>query len=143
MRILFAVDIREPDLDRRLGAGVQWAHRMNGELNLLYVIPDFADRIYSKTDLLTLERAGQRFRDHKLVELEELQQKIPHALRGGVEVKTAFRTGKAIADQALEYELLLLHSHGRTGISRLFMGSVAERVVRTAKTPTLVLRVPE
>ena len=37
-------------------------------------------------------------------------------------------------------ELIVLSSHGRTGISRLLIGSVAEKVVRLAHCPVLVLR---
>ena len=35
---------------------------------------------------------------------------------------------------------IIISSHGRTGLFRLFMGSVAERVVRLAKCPVLVLK---
>jgi len=34
-------------------------------------------------------------------------------------------------------------THGRTGLSHLFMGSVAEKVVRSAHCPVLTMRVPE
>ena len=37
-------------------------------------------------------------------------------------------------------DLLVISSHGRTGISRLLIGSVAERVVRLSPCPVLVLR---
>ena len=37
-------------------------------------------------------------------------------------------------------DLIVLPSHGRTGIRRLLIGSVAERVVRLAHCPVLVLR---
>ena len=37
-------------------------------------------------------------------------------------------------------EFVILPSHGRTGFSRILMGSVAERVVRYATVPVLVLR---
>jgi nucleotide-binding universal stress UspA family protein len=37
-------------------------------------------------------------------------------------------------------ELIVLPSHGRTGLSRLLIGSVAERVVRMAHCPVLILR---
>lgn len=36
--------------------------------------------------------------------------------------------------------LIVMTSHGRTGLKHLLLGSVAERVVRTAKCPVLVLR---
>ena len=36
--------------------------------------------------------------------------------------------------------LIVIPSHGRSGLSRIFLGSVAERVVRLAECPVLVLR---
>lgn len=39
-------------------------------------------------------------------------------------------------------DLIVLGSHGRTGISRLLMGSVAEQVVRKAACPVLVVKNP-
>ena len=50
--------------------------------------------------------------------------------------------GMAICDFAMEQgaDLIMISSHGRTGLSRLSMGSVAERVVRYAKCPVMVLK---
>ena len=52
--------------------------------------------------------------------------------------------GRAITTLAEEVsaELIVMPSHGRTGLSRLLLGSVAERVVRLAHCPVLVLRRP-
>jgi nucleotide-binding universal stress UspA family protein len=38
------------------------------------------------------------------------------------------------------YDLIVLSTHGRTGIDRLMMGSVAEKVVQHATCPVLVVR---
>lgn len=50
--------------------------------------------------------------------------------------------GAMIADfaKAKKAGLVVISSHGRTGLTRLFMGSVAERVVRLSPCPVLVLR---
>ncbi|MFK7776766.1 MAG: universal stress protein [Gimesia sp.] len=50
--------------------------------------------------------------------------------------------GIKLADFAKEngIELIIIPSHGYTGIARLALGSVAERVLRHAPCPTLVLR---
>jgi nucleotide-binding universal stress UspA family protein len=50
--------------------------------------------------------------------------------------------GHEIADFAKQIgaDLIVLPSHGRTGLTRLLIGSVAERVVRLAQCPVLVLR---
>jgi nucleotide-binding universal stress UspA family protein len=50
--------------------------------------------------------------------------------------------GAVIADMAEEVGagMIVIPSHGRTGFTRLMLGSVAERVVRLAKCPVLVLK---
>ena len=50
--------------------------------------------------------------------------------------------GQSIVDFAasVQADLIITPSHGRTGIKRLLIGSVAERVVRLAHCPVLVLR---
>lgn len=50
--------------------------------------------------------------------------------------------GFRIADYArkISADLIVIPSHGRTGIKRLLIGSVAERVIQYAHCPVLVLR---
>src|SRR5262245_10843824 len=52
--------------------------------------------------------------------------------------------GTSILDIAKEVraDLIVLGTHGRTGLSRLLMGSVAEKVVRNAACPVLTLKTP-
>lgn len=40
-------------------------------------------------------------------------------------------------------DMIIMPSHGRTGLTRLLLGSVAERVLRLAECPVLVLRHPK
>ena len=41
------------------------------------------------------------------------------------------------------FDLIAIGTHGRTGLSRFFLGSVAEKVVRTAPCPVLAVRLDE
>jgi len=62
---------------------------------------------------------------------------------GDVELNIGFGDpGHVITDLAQEIgaDLIVIPSHGRTGVKRLLLGSVAERVVRLAHCPVLVLR---
>jgi len=44
--------------------------------------------------------------------------------------------------QKIECDLIVMGTHGRTGLGRLLMGSVAEMVLREAPCPVLTVRVP-
>jgi nucleotide-binding universal stress UspA family protein len=72
-----------------------------------------------------------------------LDQRLADAKYSGIN-KTVLlgEPAHAIADFAQEKsaELIVIPSHGRTGLTRLLIGSVAERVVRLAPCPVLVLR---
>lgn len=53
--------------------------------------------------------------------------------------------GDVLAEQARmsNASLVVLNTHGRTGLERLFLGSVAERTVRASTVPLLILRTTE
>lgn len=65
---------------------------------------------------------------------------------GDVPVETIVRDGRpgaeivAALDHDPTFDLVVIGSHGRTGIKRALLGSVAERVVRHARCPVLVAR---
>jgi nucleotide-binding universal stress UspA family protein len=63
-------------------------------------------------------------------------------------VRTIVRTGSAneeIVNLATDEraELIIIGTHGRTGLNRLLLGSVTERVIRFAPCPVLTVRKPE
>ncbi|MCU0708795.1 MAG: universal stress protein [Pirellula sp.] len=43
--------------------------------------------------------------------------------------------------EAINAGLLVVPSHGRSGITRMLLGSVAERIIRLAKCPILVIKI--
>jgi nucleotide-binding universal stress UspA family protein len=52
--------------------------------------------------------------------------------------------GNVVTDRATELnaDLIIVGSHGRTGLTRFVLGSVAERVTRLAHCPVLVVKLP-
>jgi len=66
----------------------------------------------------------------------------------GIEVETEIRNGDpaetilAVADE-LDADLIVCGTHGRSGVRRQLLGSVAERVVRHASQPVLTVQLPE
>ena len=57
-------------------------------------------------------------------------------------VTAGFHVADTIAERARDWnaDLLVVGTHGRRGVSRLLIGSVAERVVRLAPCPLLLVR---
>lgn len=47
---------------------------------------------------------------------------------------------KCIVEASSDYDLVVMGTLGRTGFSKLMMGSVAERVVRYSNCPVMVVR---
>ena len=61
----------------------------------------------------------------------------------GVKVDTLVLDGspvKTIVENSGEYDLIVMGTLGRTGMSKLLMGSVAEKVVRHSKCPVMIAR---
>ena len=61
----------------------------------------------------------------------------------GVEVAISVKEGapvKVILDESANYDIIVMGTLGRTDMSKLLMGSVAERVVRASQCPVLVVR---
>jgi nucleotide-binding universal stress UspA family protein len=79
---------------------------------------------------------------------QELVERIAAELRGaGFKVDTAVEVGdirERIIDSAAEWgaDLIVVGSHGQSGIQRFLLGSVAEFVARHAKCSVEILRTP-
>lgn len=76
---------------------------------------------------------------------QALRDRLSAAKYAGFHPQVAFGDpGHEIAGYAeqIEADLIVVSSHGRTGLTRLLIGSVAERVVRLAHCPVLVLKDP-
>lgn len=89
----------------------------------IWTIPDNESRARHVKQALRERLAGTRF--------ESLELTV-----------TFGEPGHEIANyaQSVHADLIVLPSHGRTGLAHLLIGSVAERVVRFAHCPVLVLR---
>ena len=82
-------------------------------------------------------------------ELCEADSEIEHTamVLTDTAVERVVETGDAAAAicqvaERLGVDVIIVGSHGRTGLARLFLGSVSEHVVRHAPCPVLVIRNP-
>ena len=74
-------------------------------------------------------------------QLRRFTELVPAGVRLELRVEQAASIHEAIRDQAAAsgVDLLVLGSHGRSGFKRLLLGSVAERVIRHAPCPTMIV----
>jgi len=73
--------------------------------------------------------------------LDALAAKMPRVGRRIVRRGHAREVTLAVAD-AVEADLIVMGTHGRRGVKHLFIGSVAEYVVRHARVPVATVRAP-
>ena len=113
---------------------------VDGDASKIYVIHVLADMSPADPGVVWGEISDDNRARHVK---EALLEKLPvdHAQQMNLEV--AFGdAGFRIADfsASIQADLIIIPSHGRTGIERLMIGSVAERVIQHAHCPVLVLR---
>jgi nucleotide-binding universal stress UspA family protein len=111
------------------------AQAVGAKLSLLHVIEIPVYPIEVSLPLADLEQDARR----------ELARLLPEAETAHVSVTRLVEMGvpyQKILDMAAaeEVDLIVMATHGRTGLRHLIMGSVAERVVRTAPCPVLTIR---
>ena len=145
MRALVAVDLREMAKSELLvRAAAAWAARLGAEIDLIY-----ADELrQSSPEVHDLGLQGayrdewERACKEDLDSLNQLLAMLPEAVQGAVHAVGGKTAAEAIVDQAENADLVIVATHGRTGVTSWFVGSVAEKVVRTCPRPVLVLRAP-
>lgn len=120
-----------------LNQAIKMARENRGNLILVHVIPTIAaypteDAFFDYFGLLEKD-AREGFK--KLARRLKLGKFRSVLLRGG-------DTARAIADLARRSRasMIIMGSHGRTGLQRLMLGSVAERTLRYAKCPVLIVK---
>jgi nucleotide-binding universal stress UspA family protein len=85
---------------------------------------------------------GTRVREAAAEALETYAAKLPAAIRERLELETVLGVpSQVIVERASDgYDLVVMSTHGRTGVKHVMLGSVAERVVRLAPCPVLTVR---
>jgi len=142
MRLLLAVHLYE-SAHRLIADAVTWAERLDATLDLVFVDEYVYDPVLVEDVNIraTLTEQWAKVREHQRHRLEALRMSIPEAHRGEA-WHLSGRGAPTIIEAAKDHDAIVVGTHGRTGISHLFLGSVAERVVRTSPLPVIVLRLP-
>lgn len=143
MRILAAVDLPQGD-DAVLKGYADWAARLDATLDLVHVdeTPSIVGYVHDPVvrDIALAEQ--EKLVGENRSRLEMMLDALPAAVRGRA-VYLQGNPASVILDQAADYDALAVATHGRTGLAHLWLGSVAEKIVRASPVPVLVLRLPK
>ncbi|MCA8959258.1 MAG: universal stress protein, partial [Planctomycetes bacterium] len=107
-----------------------------------YVIDESFAPLIVRNMLFPL-RDPERFEDEHLEKVQAmLEEETGKRLGEGEGVPCRAKPGhpvEEIVEHSADRDLIILGTHGRTGVKRALAGSVAERVVRSAHSSVLVL----
>lgn len=114
----------------------------DAELTVVHVLQPITQVASIPVGDMTLPNIDERLRE---VALDGLSTLATALTDDGVKVSTVLREGRP-ADEILAVaeergaDLIVISTHGRTGLSRMLVGSVAEQVIRAGPCPVLVWR---
>lgn len=142
-KVLIPIDFSDYSKNS-LRYSVNFTRCFNAELILIYVIepviypPDFSmgQIAVPAVDIDIDKRAS-----------EELQKLAKTEIPSDMKVRTFVKTGKPFVEiietaAAENIDLIIIASHGHSGVEHILFGSTADKVVRKAPCPVLTLREP-
>jgi universal stress protein A len=138
-RILVPIDFSAPSL-KALDEAVEFSRPYKAELILMFVV----ERQYYESSLLVPDSGA--ILQHQAEVAQAKLEEICTSLRAhGVNCRAIVEGGiayKAIVDAAkrIKASLIMISTHGRTGLAHVLIGSVAERVVQHSACPVLTIR---
>jgi universal stress protein A len=140
-RILVPIDFSEYSKNA-LKYAVPIAEQAGADLYLIYVVEPTVYPADLGFGQVVLPGVEDELREKGGKELEALRDK---EIGGRVRASSSVRTGKPHQEILLEAEektidLIVMATHGHTGVEHMLFGSTAERVVRNARCPVLTIR---
>jgi universal stress protein A len=121
------------------------AKQYNAKVHLLYVLEKTPPILAIRSLDLSEEKIIKSLEEEAKKSLEEAAQKVKkNTVSEGLNLEPVLRKGldyveiNKYADEK-GIDLIVIATHGRTGLLHTLMGSVAEKVIRYAKRPVLVI----
>lgn len=148
-KVLSTTDFSE-DSTLALGYAEEIARRFSAEIILLHVdqpLPPVmvSPEIGPMMDVGAMSRIAE---EQRLLAQRELDAIVNRLRVGGFRARSLLKVGSPFLEivntaQAEGVDLIVMGTHGRTGLAHVLMGSVAERVVQKAHCPVLTIRHPD
>ena len=114
------------------------------QLTLLHVSEDLARATYGVGLGIDLDQIRNDIEVQSMEELNRIREEhFPNVIADTVVLRTENAVFQELVDYAKSHhaDMIVMASHGRSGLSHMLLGSVAERVLRMAKRPVLVVPV--
>lgn len=142
-KILTAIDFSE-NSDCAFDYALTLATQFNAELTIIHVINEPVDLRGFYVPHISFEQLEKEIEESAVKMMETF---CSERLKNFTNFKTAIVTGipyDEITSTAVKIDasLIVIGTHGRTGLDRILFGSTAERVVRSANCPVLTVRLP-
>lgn len=141
-KVLFCTDFSE-NSDCAFDYAFGVAKRDEGVLYILHVIPDIPNQYYSvlysnrenfkKIKKAIQENIDERYRDQYLSQIRD-KTKVQIVTRSGSEDEEIL---KFIRKETID--IIVMGTHGRTGLKHVFLGSVAEKIIRRSPIPVFII----
>lgn len=142
--ILVPLDLTT-DADAVGSWAIEWAQLKRARLVFLHVLAP----VHAYANPVFVDPGGfdELYAQARQFAEEKIQKHAARAQECGVEASFHVRVGHA-ADEILAMAgdlntgLIIVGTHGRTGLAHVFLGSTAEKVVRLAQCPVFVVKEP-
>ncbi len=142
-RILVPIDFSDTSL-QALDYAIEFGKPFKAEIVVLFVV----EPVYYATpaDLYgPSANLGMLLDEQRRIGREQLARLGEDLKKRKVDARTVLQTGTPYdvivnAAKKLKADIIVMATHGRTGFSHMLMGSVAEKVVRTAACPVITVR---
>ena len=144
-KIVVATDFSEAS-DAALSYGRELARTFGATLHVLHVVDNVMARAATEFAFAAYPEVQTQIEDAARTRLNTLlSEEDREKLRATAILRTSMAPATAIADYAKEerVDLIVMGTHGRGAVAHFLLGSVAERVVRSAPCPVLTVRSPE
>ena len=127
------------ELARRLGGDLHLVHVVQSPLYMYsFAYAGEAAAVIPPIDMTEIRDAAMKSLRDVIAELDFPGKVEPHVLEGSSIAETLRETAVDLGA-----DLIVMGTHGRTGLAHVFLGSVAERTLRTAPCPVLTVQAHE
>lgn len=141
-KILFPVDFSDTS-EYAVSLALDIARKFNSRIYIQHVMdetvidPLFAGDIPLDSFRDSLERKATKAMDEFIEDHVKHFENYDVIVASGIPFQEILKTAKS-----LEASLIVIGTHGRTGLEKVLFGSTAEKVIREAPCPVLALRLP-